>query len=322
VVRHLSNNLAETKASAVLALNKLARTWNADATIGDKAISTLTGGIDPSEMAKRSWCEYVELVGAEILSASSVPASDLFSRYEQVLPPFEDKKDKKHEFPDAIALLTLEAWAIENNAKVLAVSHDVGWQKFCDDSHHLVMMQDLSQALALFQNEANNQQVRAIARTIVPDDRLKLKSSIEDALKRQAWKISFDIEADSQFSVEGEAHEVTFKELDEDMLRDVDNFSLVEASPTGDHLVISVTISVTFAVECSFSFSHWDGVDKEYIGMGHGSATRDETVDVEVLITATKEERGFEIDEVDVLETSATIEFFGVEPDWMNEGDD
>ena len=60
-------------------------------------------------------------------------------------------KDKKAEFPDAIALISLEKWALEQGVSVVAVSNDVGWEKFSEKTNVIKVVQKLSDAIALFQ---------------------------------------------------------------------------------------------------------------------------------------------------------------------------
>ena len=56
--------------------------------------------------------------------------------------PFEE--GKKHEFPDAIALITLEDWAKTNGKNLLAITRDKGWIAFCEKSEWIDAEQDVS----------------------------------------------------------------------------------------------------------------------------------------------------------------------------------
>ncbi|MCY4047676.1 MAG: PIN domain-containing protein, partial [Candidatus Dadabacteria bacterium] len=60
----------------------------------------------------------------------------LVDGYFREIPPFIGPR-KKNEFPDAVALLSLEGWAKQNNKKVLAVSNDKGWLSFSEQSDHI-----------------------------------------------------------------------------------------------------------------------------------------------------------------------------------------
>lgn len=64
--------------------------------------------------------------------------------------PFETSK--KHEFPDAIALKSIEKWAHDKNKKVLVVSSDNGWIKYTDSSENLTGTKSLSEAIELLRN--------------------------------------------------------------------------------------------------------------------------------------------------------------------------
>jgi hypothetical protein len=52
--------------------------------------------------------------------------------YFKLKAPFEEKK--RAEFPDAIALVSLERWAELNKLKILVVSYDSGWEEYCASS--------------------------------------------------------------------------------------------------------------------------------------------------------------------------------------------
>lgn len=66
-------------------------------------------------------------------------------------PPFETGKDKKNEFPDAIALLALEGWAEKNKINIIAVSQDKGWKNYSEGSDRITLISSLAEALEKFQ---------------------------------------------------------------------------------------------------------------------------------------------------------------------------
>lgn len=62
----------------------------------------------------------------------------LMERYHNALPPFS-AKDKKNEFPDAIAAAALEDWARDHFSTILVVSRDPDWRSITQYSTSLVM---------------------------------------------------------------------------------------------------------------------------------------------------------------------------------------
>jgi hypothetical protein len=103
-------------------------------------------------------------VKGEIVSATENPAlsADVLSRYFSEAPPFGESDKRKHEFPDAFALLSLEALARDEGKLMLCVAPDKGWQDFASQSEHLVCVKDLEDALSYF-----NDAYHALAEAIV-----------------------------------------------------------------------------------------------------------------------------------------------------------
>ncbi|MCY3973129.1 MAG: PIN domain-containing protein, partial [Candidatus Dadabacteria bacterium] len=70
----------------------------------------------------------------------------LVRAYFAATPPFVGP-GKKNEFPDAIALFSLEQWARQNGKKILAVSTDEGWLSFSEKSLFIDVVSDLESGL-------------------------------------------------------------------------------------------------------------------------------------------------------------------------------
>ena len=96
----------------------------------------------------------------------------LIAMYFEPSPPFEGTGKKKNEFPDAIALITLEDWAREPEKKILAVSKDHGWVSFAEKSEFIDINKELPAALerALPKGFAANA-VLTYKGTLKPQDR-------------------------------------------------------------------------------------------------------------------------------------------------------
>lgn len=93
--------------------------------------------------------------------------------YDQKLPPFGDKRDKKSEFPDAIALSIISNYAIESRQPVAVVSADRLVGEFCKNSTnylvHFLTIEELAENL--IQNPTLiDQRKAAILENTVPID--------------------------------------------------------------------------------------------------------------------------------------------------------
>ncbi|MEP9328270.1 PIN domain-containing protein [Paraburkholderia phymatum] len=114
--------------------------------------------------ARQRFDHWVEWVRATVLGeAEFASIGEVMRRYEASEPPFSAAGNKKHEFPDAVALSTLEGWARASGTKVLAVTQDKDWKRYGEQSARVVMVDDLAGALSAFQRRA---EAREVARRI------------------------------------------------------------------------------------------------------------------------------------------------------------
>lgn len=95
---------------------------------------------------------YFEFCRVERLRYRDQTLDSVLARYFNGDPPFAGVKDKKHEFPDAIFLDTLEHWCRSNDEEMYVVSGDKGVIDFCENSEYLIPVQTLS-ALVREMNE-------------------------------------------------------------------------------------------------------------------------------------------------------------------------
>jgi hypothetical protein len=94
-----------------------------------------------------------------------------------------------------------------------------------------------------------------------------------------------------------------------------------------DGLVVESKLSVDVNIECSFSFSVYDYVDKDEVSMGSGSKNIQTNLDIDILVSMIgsldKIGAEIEIDDVEIeVTTPDVIDFGEIEPDWMNEDED
>ena len=331
VTKHIRQLAEEALSKASIAVNSMGRSWNQEKTVLDTAIASIANGKTPKEISDDRVNRYLTLIGATVLDSSDVNGPMLLSRYFEGKPPFENegyiepegnqpgraRNNKKYEFPDAIALLSIEKWAKEKKCKVLTLSADNGWTKFCDESDHLVGMSDLAKALALFQSEADAHRARLIFRSIAKGDPHGILKRIAADVSEQSWKMSFDVDASSAFEFEDDVHDVRLKGISAESLQQDGAFDLIESS--NDSFVAAATVPATFLVGISFSFSKWDREDREYMPLGDCSLTREEDVDVNLTVEVLLDGKNLSIETVDVAAQTNTIELGDVEPDWMGD---
>src|SRR6266540_1667322 len=151
VLAHQLRNTTDALNQTRTAIQNLERHTGVDVAAVEKSIVDLKLD-DPkalpfelrlSNFLKRFDGEFLPLEGEGMLKVA-------FDRYFDIKPPFENKKDKKHEFPDVVSLLALEAVAKSRNTMLVLVSTDEGWKQFSKESQSLYCVTSLEQLTALY----------------------------------------------------------------------------------------------------------------------------------------------------------------------------
>jgi len=112
--------------------------WQVDGHEIEEIKKQVFGGREVQEIVTERFNQFVETTSLEVVEAQSyLIVSDLIQKYFQSEPPFSETGNKKNEFPDAIALISLETWASKNKTKVIVVTSDNDWRNFCQSSDKL-----------------------------------------------------------------------------------------------------------------------------------------------------------------------------------------
>ena len=150
IKRHVALAAKETQRALNKALRRHTNRWKLPAP--DDAGDPLAIKADADVLAAAQFDGFLETVKGEIAPATGNPelSADVLSRYFSEAPPFGESDKRKHEFPDAFALLSLEALARDEGRFMLCVAPDKGWQDFASQSEHLICVKDLEDALSYF----------------------------------------------------------------------------------------------------------------------------------------------------------------------------
>lgn len=259
---------------------------------------------------------YVAAVGALRVPVENGPTvRDLHDRYFGSLPPFSTKADKKSEFPDAIALLSLERWAVDRGGFVLAVSGDGDWSRFARQSDHVICVPQLTAALNLFNRDDAFVAAR-LAANMANGSTAFLNAAIQSAL--EGLVEIFDVEASAPYYYEHEDEHAT---IDAWKIAEP-RFDVVASDDDAVTVAFPLTVDATF--HANFSFQVRDGIDKDYVGIGGAQASKSEQIEIQVVVTVARDDDDPNPDVVD-LETdssSVSVDFGYVEVDYGDDRDD
>lgn len=299
-----------------------------DATPATKLLEQVAEPAAATEVAARRLAGWIERTGAVVLHAGEhVTLDEVMRRYFDATPPFAASGPKKHEFPDAVALLTLERWAEKQQRKVLVVSNDPDWVRYCATSPGLVVVRELADALGAFQGETARYACRWVCESLALGgpthvrDPLRLEAALLDALRMYSERIEFEIEADSQFYFQEDTVEPDFEDVE---LPDPEEAEeLFEAVDYGQgYVVIQVEGKARASVASYFKFQRYDPTDGDYMPMGHGSVVTDERIWFRALVTLTGDiPARMAIGDVEILPAGHRMELGTIEPDWLSDPD-
>lgn len=318
---HIAKNSEEAKAKLVSALRSAGKFWDVPKEKQVIAVTHLLGEDTAKVMASNRVKDFANQCGAQLIDAKSMlDVQDLLKRYFSVQPPFETSAEKKSEFPDAIALLSLQAWAKKEGAALLFVTKDKGCKEFCKESEYLYAVDDLGEALTLIQDRDTHCATlcKALETKIANGDYPDLIERITDTVGNHIWEINWIIEADAAFYYEDELDEVEVISCDFATPYGRSEFSAVDYR--NDRMVMQASMKLDVRASCNFSFSVKDGIDHDMVRIGDALVSRKDAVTVEVLLTFDNPNGETpEVVEIELIPSRQKIDFGPIEPDYGDE---
>jgi hypothetical protein len=311
VKRHIERNVDEAGSRLKAALGLIRKSWRRP--VDQAAVHEVRGIRETSaEFAGRSMSEFADAVGAEIIAVDGLVAhSEVLRRYFGAEPPFSHGEPKKNEFPDALALLSLEAWVRRNETLVLVVSQDRDWQSFADASEHLICVPDLAVALDHF-NAAAAFVVARCMTLLAQGEASELKVDIEGAI--EIFLENFDPEIDAYSTLD---YELDYLEPAlQHWMPDPDaGPKIVQAGEEVVVFVVPIRAIVNFSA--TFRYSVHDSVDRDIVDLGTDVKQVEETISLQAVISIDRRiEEEPDVRSVEIDSRLVTITFGSVDPDW------
>lgn len=267
----------------------------------------------PQEQAELQLKRFVANSGAAILQAGShVKTSELVDLYFNEEPPFHLSNSKKSEFPDAIALITLEHWAEENDKNVLVVSGDGDWREFCKQSKRLHLLKDLAVALDLFQTPENI----AIQMLVLLEEEIQTAGSdFEKELSLIVGTFNWDqlVSLDAICErYDFEIEDITVDKLSYALPAPYGNIKLTEISDSSVSVAFHLNVSIVFSVMIAFDI--WVEQEEDYAHVGSKAFPVEKDFDMLVLATIPLQKDGEESRYIEIQPPHIRIELGSVEP--------
>lgn len=267
VCRHVAQEAAEARSKLTASLKQVGKAWQVKNGQRDEALKLLFGDETPEALAHRRFNAFVNQVGAGIIdSGPRVDVAQVLQDYFSSKPPFGRSAIKKNEFPDAIALQALANWAQETGVVLLAVSKDADWKNFAKTSKHIVVIDDLAQALGYFHQNANVACAKLVER--FANGQLDLIDTIREVIEKEIDHSVFITEAESAYNFDADVDEVVVKGITLDPVAHFAGPFGVVDKPSETKLVVEADVIVELDVTADINFSVTDSIDKDEFTIG------------------------------------------------------
>lgn len=316
-LKHLQAHTRKTRDAVLSSLNKAAGAGliNEEAAMAAKAAMA-----DSREIARCAVAAFLDGTGAEVVPANLATVDTLLKAYFEPTAPFEASGEKKSEFPDAIALMSLEQWARSSGRTILAASADKGWKAFADRSDHISVEGDLGGALQIVQDDTDAAAVaiNGLLRRMTGGELGGLMASVSHRLSDALLDWDFEIEASSYLRYEVDTYELKLEDFS--FVEQGEGFAVTIVRLEAEETAIQVDVEITATAIADFSLYAWDSIDREEIGLGTTSASNEETFPASILITflgpLTGPPEELDIEDVEVVEALSSVNMGEIEMDY------
>lgn len=299
ILGHLEKCAEDALRSARKAIGEALFAFETAQPTRDQLLDQITGAQTANAAAQARFAKYIQDTACEIISDEElVTTKVLFHKYFIGQAPFGTGK-KKDEFPDALALLALEAVAGVRNTSFLVVSKDGDWKKFCEQSQHLYLVPELEAALALL-----NDPPLVVRQSILgwlaagSDGRAGIRSELESLVTN----LSVDVNG---YATSGEMEAIPYgaELLNVEWANNAD-VDIIDTSVADDKNVVTAVISLPLQIDLrihvELNFSVWDSIDRESISMGGRTVEVDETLNIRATVIVRMRDLGDDDQEIEL----------------------
>ncbi|UVA80503.1 PIN domain-containing protein [Pandoraea commovens] len=327
VVREVRRHLTEKAKESLRQVDSSLQDAIRQNVLGGVGVAAITDALkaarrEPEDWAKQRLEEWLTAADASVINSEDhVDVAELMDRYFEARAPFSDKGNKKNEFPDALALLALEAWAEQNGTAVLVVSTDGDWIRYCNESAHLHCVADLADAINGFNGPTAENACKRLIESVRDGDKLGLIKWIESEFDREvANKWDYTLDGDSYFTIEDFGFDEFFvRNLNFDGAGALNDGNFEPLSMEAGVATVKVTVAADVTADAWVSLSKFDSIDRDYVSMGDTKVSVTEPVEFSVLVRLGGTiPDDMEIEGIDLLPMFIEFNAGEIEPDWSD----
>ena len=255
---------------------------------------------------------------------NGIDIKEIFELYFNSIPPFEDSKNKKCEFPDAAMLVCLEQFAKEYDTNILLITCDKGCVDYAMDSESIFVLEELSNnGKALLLSAINaltfdkyNLFIEKFKECAQAEHNFydNIKSCITELVTDTS---NYGINLISAYYCDAEILDVVLSDIN---IEDSE-FSIANIEEGKIKLITELNMPITVCV--SYETYIKDSIDGDFIVADRSTLDIDESVLVEIecvaLIDSTETDIDFELSDINV---NLTKKYIDVEIDSLYNFDD
>lgn len=274
---HLQDEASETQRALKKALRAHTIRWRREPSEGEQGALLIDA--DAAGFADTEFDAFLQHVSGQVVAVADDPEAveQVFTRYFAKKPPFGSADKRKSEFPDAFALVRLDSFARDHGKTMICVAPDKGWVEYAENSVHLVCVDQLENALALF-HAADQHLADAIVKKWREG---KQGQFIEDAFKYRLDDLDFVIDGHADVFFEAEPLGAVLQYV---LLESIGQPTVIAVD--GETVTFSVGLKAKIGFEASFDFYVTDSIDKDQVSLGSEDAYVEKIVPFDLTITA------------------------------------
>lgn len=218
------------------------------------------------QFAYKNFDDFLTKADVQLLDLSSVSLESVLSDYFNCVPPFQDKKDKKNEFPDAIMSMQIKNEFTGRNT-LHVVSGDKGFLESLKTEESISTYHELRELLDLISSE-DSVYTSIFDYLSDSDNMYELRKLITEIIGNSELQLE-GLSCDRKGMCEGFEYDEVYPNSIE--VFDINLVSIDEISDTD--VFVTLTCNIKIVADCfytDYENSYWDQESEEYLYLSKG----------------------------------------------------
>ena len=216
------------------------------------------------DILTKDFHEFLKETKCYILKNDRISINDIFTDYFSCTPPFEERTEKKHEFPDAVIIKSIQNYTKENKENMLIISEDQGWKKAFLGNDKITIVDNIKDTLIQISDTYGTPYAQGSIEYLTASQQ-QIVEQVIDQLNNLDWTSTYH----SNMLVE-------IDEIDDAEIEDItpifNGFEYIDQEEAYANFRIFFRVKIEFFYN-DYSCSVYDKEDGTYYNVLQGSAT-------------------------------------------------